>query len=155
LPGVKEGLKILAREGIKFIVISNQAGVARGMLTDRQVISINEEMIRELEKDSIEVIKSYYCPHHWDENCYCRKPNPGLFYQASKDFLFRLDKTLFIGDDSRDCQAAYNAGCNSLFIGDQKELNQIKKKEYPLKTFQKLYDAVPDILEFYETNKLI
>jgi len=152
LPGVKEGLKILAREGIKFIVISNQAGVARGMLTDSQVISINEEMKRELEEGSIEILKSYYCPHHWDENCFCRKPNPGLFYQASKDFLFRLDKALFIGDDPRDCQAAYNAGCKSLFIGDQEELNEITKKEYPLKSFQKLYDAVPDILEFYEIN---
>jgi histidinol-phosphate phosphatase family protein len=155
LPGVKEGLNILAREGFKFIVISNQAGVARGMLTERQVIAINEKMKQELENNSIEIINSYFCPHHWDENCYCRKPNPGLFYQASKDFLFRLDKTLFIGDDSRDCQAAYNAGCKSLFIGDQEELNQITKKEYPIKSFQKLYDAVPNILKFYETNKLI
>ncbi len=150
LPGAKEGLRLLSKEGFKYIVISNQAGIARGMVSDQNVRSINQKMKEELLKESVEIIDTYYCPHHWDEGCFCRKPNPGLFFKASSEHLFRIERSLFIGDDSRDCQAAYNAGCNSIFIGDQSELIELNSEELPISSHKALIDSVPDIIDFYK-----
>ena len=57
----------------------------------------------------------YVCPHHWEDNCDCRKPKPGMLFQASKDHLFRLDRTVFVGDDPRDLEAAEQAGVEVYF----------------------------------------
>jgi histidinol phosphatase-like enzyme len=57
------------------------------------------------------------CPHHWDEGCFCRKPNPGMFFQAAKEHLLRMDRTIFVGDDPRDALAAGHANCESILIG--------------------------------------
>jgi histidinol phosphatase-like enzyme len=66
------------------------------------------------------VLTVYVCPHHWDEGCDCRKPEPGLFLRASREHLVRLDRTVYIGDDPRDCRAAFNAGCLSVLIGPER-----------------------------------
>lgn len=149
LPEAIKALKILSNKGFKFIVVSNQAGIARKMVSDDEVRSINKMMQDELMKESIEILETYYCPHHWDDGCFCRKPNPGLFFKASSDHLFRIDKTLYIGDDSRDCQAAYNSGCNSIFVGDKDELKNLHSKELPISYHSNLLEAVPDIINFY------
>ena len=91
----------------------------------------------------------YVCPHHWEKDCYCRKPKPGLFYQASRDWSLRLDKTIYIGDDTRDCEAAYNAGCQSIFIGTSKELLKLKSEEMPVAHAEKLSDVLPVIINHY------
>ena len=84
------------------------------MVSLESVEDIHKKMVKELGKDGIEILKVYYCPHHWDDNCSCRKPEAGMFYQASKEFLFRLDKTCYVGDDDRDMVAATNAGCSGI-----------------------------------------
>ena len=150
LPGAIDALKILSNEGFKFIVISNQAGIARKMVSEDEVKSINVKMQSELMKESIEILETYFCPHHWDDGCFCRKPKPGLFFKASSEHLFRIEKTLFIGDDSRDCQAAYNSGCKSIFVGDKNELKNLKPEELPISDHNNLLDAVPDIINFYK-----
>jgi histidinol phosphatase-like enzyme len=66
--------------------------------------------------------------------------------KASKDWLFRLDKTFYIGDDPRDCQAAYNAGCRSLFIGEMSEVEALSPEEKPLKVFNNLKEAAPFLM---------
>ena len=126
-----DGLKELSQEGFEFIIISNQAGIGRGVLSAATVKEINDRMKKYLEDQSIPVKGIYVCPHHWEDNCDCRKPAPGLLFQASKDFLFRLDKTFFIGDDPRDCQAAYNAGCKSIFLGEPAEVKKLSSNEAP------------------------
>ena len=72
-----------------------------------------------------------------------------MFYEASKEFQIRLDKTLFIGDDVRDCAAAYNAGLKSLFIGDTSELLSLSDKQQPLFSSRNLADCLPNILEYF------
>lgn len=144
------GLKLLAQEGFKFIVISNQAGVARGIIDLGKLEQIHNSMMEKLIKVGVEVLDIYVCPHHWDDNCSCRKPRPGLFYQATTNWSFRLDKTLFIGDDSRDCQAAYNAGCVSVFIGNKSELLDLSDQEKPIFASTKLTDCVTNILQYFD-----
>jgi len=75
---------------------------------------------------SIEAI--YYCPHNWDDGCECRKPKPGMLFQAQRDFNLDLSRTHFIGDDERDAQAADAAGCPSLLVSGQKTLLDIVRE---------------------------
>ena len=142
-------MKLLSENGFRFIVVSNQAGIARGMLNLDDLERIHNKMKDELKRDGIEIIDIYICPHHWDEGCYCRKPNPGMLFQASQDYLLRLDKTLFIGDDPRDCQTAEKAGCNSIFVGKVAELKKLSKNEYPICHSRLLTDCVTNIKGYF------
>jgi histidinol-phosphate phosphatase family protein len=101
-------------------------------------------MKKYLADQNIPIKGIYVCPHHWEDGCNCRKPAPGLLFQASKDFLFRLDKTFFIGDDARDCQAAYNAGCKSIFLGEPVEVKKLSSNEAP----QLIVNTLKSLLTF-------
>ena len=145
----RNAMKLLAENGFQFIVVSNQAGIARGMFNLDDLELIHSKMKDELKRDGIKIIDIYVCPHHWNEKCYCRKPNPGMLFQASQDHLLRLDKTLFIGDDPRDCQAAESAGCNSIFIGKAAELKKLSKNEQPICHSLLLTDCIANIKGYY------
>jgi histidinol-phosphate phosphatase family protein len=132
IPETIKGMKGLARSGFKFVILSNQAGIARGVVSHETVQNINRLMKLELEDEGISVLDILICPHHWEDNCDCRKPSPGMFYQTSQKWKFRLDKTFYIGDDPRDCQAANNAGCKSIYVGEQMEVQHLAKEEKPL-----------------------
>jgi D-glycero-D-manno-heptose 1,7-bisphosphate phosphatase len=141
-----EGMKSLSSAGYSFIVISNQAGIARGMVSAQAVDDIHERMKQALQEQGINIIDIFVCPHHWDEKCFCRKPQPGLFIQASRKWLFRLDKTFFIGDDYRDCQAAYQAGCGCVYTGAAGGLEKLQPDEYPRYVVKNLTEAVDDLV---------
>jgi histidinol-phosphate phosphatase family protein len=149
IPETHEAMKQLAKEGFQFIVISNQAGIARGMIDPIELERIHINMCKELKKDGVEILDIYVCPHHWGEGCSCRKPNPGMLYQASKEYLFRLDETLFIGDDPRDCQTAEKAGCVSVFVGENTALRDLRKEEQPLYKSTSLHYAVDTIYKYF------
>lgn len=144
----RQAMRKLAENGFKFIIISNQAGVARGMVDEGELRKIHQSMVSELKKDEVEILGIYVCPHHWDANCDCRKPSPGLFFQAAKDHALRMDRTVFIGDDSRDGLAADNAGCHSILVGEGREDDKHLNKEPTLST-KTLLDAVPWICNKY------
>ena len=86
IPETYEAMMLLAREGLKFILITNQAGISRGMIDPNELEKIHFNMKNKLLNDGVEILEIYTCPHHWDENCECRKPKPGMFLQDSKDW---------------------------------------------------------------------
>ena len=101
IDGVVDGLQILQNLGYKLIVISNQSGIARGYYTREDADKIFEYMVNELKKYGVIIDKYYHCPHIGNE-CNCRKPKLGLFYQAQKDFDIDFSKSYAIGDKIRD-----------------------------------------------------
>ena len=137
----RQAMRELAARGFKFIVISNQAGIARGMVEPTALEQTHRNMIAELCKDGVEILDVYVCPHHWDEHCDCRKPAPGLFFRASRDHLLRMDHTIYIGDDPRDCLAAYNAGCLSILVGPR-DNDVANSKAKPSLVAATLLDAI-------------
>lgn len=146
----RKAMRELARDGFEYIIITNQAGVARGMVKMEEINRIHRNMIDIFREDGIRILDVYVCPHHWNEGCFCRKPSPGMLLQASREHLFRLDKTIFIGDDSRDCQTAWNAGCRSIFLGDSCELTKLEKTQQPDYVTSSLMDSLDFIREFFK-----
>ena len=111
LPGAKESLRLLKRANYRVIVVTNQAGIARGMMSEPDVLDIHRRMAAEAAIAGGRVDAVYYCPHHWDEGCRCRKPKPGMLFEAQHTFNLNLCRTPFVGDDETDAKAAEEAGC--------------------------------------------
>jgi len=110
LPDSREGLLALKQAGYRIIIITNQAGIARGMMTETDFEQLQGQLTADLKTSGGDIDAIYHCPHHWDDNCDCRKPKPGMLFQAQHDFDLDLSRTWFIGDDERDGQAAAAAG---------------------------------------------
>jgi D-glycero-D-manno-heptose 1,7-bisphosphate phosphatase len=125
LPGAKESLCLLNNAGFKVIIVSNQAGINRKAMSENDLFDIHRKMVKEAEQAGGRIDAIYYCPHDWDEGCECRKPKPGMLFQAQHDFNLDLSRTLFVGDDERDGQAAEAAGCLSALVSDEKTLLNI------------------------------
>jgi len=119
LPGSLDALRLLEEHGYRVVVVSNQAGIGRGAMTEADLEKVHKRMLED-SGGAIEAI--YHCPHDWDEGCDCRKPAPGMLFQAQREFDLDLTRTPFIGDDERDAQAAHAAGCPSALVSDAASL---------------------------------
>ena len=122
-PGVAEGIKKLKDQlGFIIIVISNQSGITRGLITSEDVDKVNNRIneILEISKTNIDVF--YYCPFHPDydsqEKCKCRKPSPKLVFESSEKFNVDLTKSYFAGDKVSDIECGKNAGIKTVLISN-------------------------------------
>ena len=128
LPRVKEALSVLSQAGYRIIVVSNQAGIGRGVMTEAALDDIHTRMKAEALEAGGRIDAIYYCPHDWEEGCECRKPKPGMLFQAQRDFNLDLTRTVFVGDDERDAQAAEAAGCPSILTSERTSLLDISRQ---------------------------
>jgi D-glycero-D-manno-heptose 1,7-bisphosphate phosphatase len=116
LPGAKEALKILTEKRYRLIVVTNQRGIARGLMTMEALMDIHARMIDELAQSGAEIIAIYCCPHDKDQ-CECRKPKIGMFLQAQRDFPdIDFAQTVLIGDSVSDMEAGKRAGCRTILV---------------------------------------
>ena len=122
LPGSKEALRLFNDAGYRVVIVSNQAGIGRGVMTARDLELLHEWMRTEVRLAGGRIDAIYHCPHDWNAGCECRKPRPGMLFQAQRDFDLDLTRTLFIGDDERDKEAAEAAGCPSALVSDHVSL---------------------------------
>ena len=119
LPGALEALALLKQAGYRIIVITNQAGIARGVMTEADLAEIHANMKRRVAEAGAEIDAIYYCPHGWNDGCDCRKPAPGMLFQAQREFHLDLTRTCFVGDDARDKQAGAAAGCRTIRVSSE------------------------------------
>ena len=111
IPGSLDGLKILTQAGYRIFIISNQAGIARGNLSEFDLKAIHDKMVQDAADIGARIDAIYVCPHGWDADCACRKPKPGLLFQAQREQSLDLTRIWFLGDDERDMEAGLAAGC--------------------------------------------
>jgi len=114
--GVGEAIKKLNDAGFLVIIITNQSGVARGYFTETTLEKIHKKMKEDLAKNNAHVDAVYYCPHHPNEGCECRKPGTELIKKAVKDFDILLNKSYVIGDRLHDVELAKKIGCVAIRI---------------------------------------
>jgi len=101
---------MLQNEGYLVIIVTNQAGINKGILSNELVDEINQHVIQLLKKQGIDVSAVYVCPHKPEEQCKCRKPQPGLLLKAAKEHNIDLENSIIIGDTDKDTEAGLNAG---------------------------------------------
>jgi histidinol-phosphate phosphatase family protein len=111
LPGALLALRMLKEAQFRVLLVSNQAGVGRGAMSEEDLLRIHERVKNEVQQAGGRIDHIYYCPHDWEAGCECRKPAPGMLFKAQRDFNLDLSGTVFVGDDERDALAAERAGC--------------------------------------------
>ncbi len=115
-PGTARAVRLLNERGYKVIVITNQSGVARGYFTEEMLGLIHQEMMNQLAEENARIDAIYYCPHHPDDNCECRKPKPKMILQASKEHDIDLKRSFMVGDKAHDIILGRNVGCRTVLV---------------------------------------
>lgn len=123
IDGAVEAIKLLNDTGLLAVVITNQAGVARGFYDEARVQEIHEFMEKQLQSSGARLNGIYYCPHHptaglgkYKIDCTCRKPKPGLLKQAATNLKIDLEKSFIVGDKLSDLQAGLAVGCKTILV---------------------------------------
>jgi D-glycero-D-manno-heptose 1,7-bisphosphate phosphatase len=122
-PYAATAIRSLNDHGWLAIVITNQAGVARGYFSEDMIQTVHAEMTNELARRGARIDAVYYCAHHpsvgelpYRFDCDCRKPKPGLITRATRDFNIDLARSWMVGDRYSDVELARNAGLQSMFV---------------------------------------
>lgn len=128
LPGSLEATVLLSESGFRLCIVTNQAGVARGMIAAATLQKIHGRLTKEVESAGGRIEAIYCCPHHWDEKCFCRKPQPGLFFAAQRAMHCDLTRSYFIGDQDEDGIAAEGSGCRFILKSEERTLLEIARE---------------------------
>jgi len=145
LPGVPAGLRTLHEAGFALVVVSNQAVVARGLLTEAEVHALHHELQKLLEREGAPPLDEFrFCPHHpaatlpsYRMDCACRKPRPGMLLQAAVDLGLDLGGSFMVGDRPTDTQAGKQAGCRTIW------LQSGRHEDAPIETTEPLLNVKP------------
>jgi D-glycero-D-manno-heptose 1,7-bisphosphate phosphatase len=116
IDGIVPVLRRLSRLRLPIIVVSNQSGVDRGLLSLRSLREITSRFVDLLARHAACIDAAYYCPHTDEQSCSCRKPKPGLLLRAARDYRIDLGRSIMIGDEPRDMEAAAAAGCGGILL---------------------------------------
>ncbi len=140
-PDVFKAMKRLAKLDYKVIMVTNQAGIAEGRLTEEDFHRLNGIVLELLEPTGVKILKTYFCPHAENAGCDCRKPKPKLLLDAAKEFnIDDMANSYSIGDRESDIQAGINAGTKTILV---------KTGNHPVENTKADYVAA-DILEAVE-----
>lgn len=154
VPKSEEAIKLLNKNNFKVVVVTNQAGIAKGYYLEKEAILFNQLMKEELERHNASIDAIYYCPHHPEAtikkyriDCDCRKPRSGMLKKAEKELNIDLKQSFMIGDKKSDIDAGKDVGCKAIMVltGYGKEESKIKNIKYDF-IAKNLYSAVEYIL---------
>ena len=139
LAGVGPALARLKKVGAKLVVVTNQSGVGRGILTLKDLEAIHARLQGLLEQEDVALDAIYFCPHHPDDGCRCRKPNVGMVERAVSELQLDFRRFYLIGDHVRDIQLAHRVGAKSILLTpapiDAQSLDRLKVEQ-----------AMPDVV---------
>jgi len=119
LPHASRAIKKLNELGFLVVVVTNQSIINRKIISKDELQKINDFIVTKLEENGAKIRAIYFCPHIPEQNCFCRKPQPGLLFQALKELSIDPKQSFLIGDNEIDIEAARRVG----IIGWQMETN--------------------------------
>ena len=156
-PGTGEALATLKNQyGFKLVVISNQSGISRGLITHEMVQAVNARINELLAEYNVSIDAFYYCPAHPDfspeEECGCRKPSPELVLKAADDMKIDLKGSYFVGDAVSDIECGINAGLKTILVktGYGRESFSILQKQNKFPTF--VAENITDVCSFIQKD---
>ena len=121
LPGVPSALKIFKGLGYVIVIVTNQRGIARGLMTEDDLSAVHDFMRSLFRNDGLELDGVYHCPHDKTDYCNCRKPAPGMILAAERDLGIDLAESFMVGDSLSDVEAARTAGVRPVKISSVRE----------------------------------
>jgi histidinol-phosphate phosphatase family protein len=121
LPTVPQAIRLLNESGFRVIVVTNQSGIARGYFTEATLAQIHQKMRNELARHGAHVDAIYYCPHHPNQGCDCRKPGTALFRQAARELGVGFAASYVVGDSYMDIKAGQDLGCKTVLVATSSE----------------------------------
>ena len=116
LPRSIDAIARLTRGGLRIIVITNQSIIGRGWVPPSGLEDIHRRMTAAIADQGGRIDAIYFCPHHPDDGCECRKPEPGLILRARQDHGLELSRAVMIGDSAKDIACARRAGCGAAVL---------------------------------------
>ena len=122
LPGALDALQRLHAAGARTIIVTNQSGIARGVMSEDDLAAIHARMMEDAQAAGGAIAAVYHCPHDWNDGCDCRKPKPGMMFTAQRAFDLDLSRVPMVGDEERDCEAGCAAGCPSFMVNAETPL---------------------------------
>lgn len=148
IPRSLEAVAALNRAGFKVLIATNQSGVARGYYDIDTLDAIHEKMMRELAAVGGYVEEIFFCPHHPEDGCGCRKPKPGMLHAIQEKYAVPLNETFYIGDSMADVGAAKAAGCKLLLVmtGNGRKTLEHNPELHAVPQFADLAEAVEHVL---------
>ena len=152
LAGVGPALARLKGAGAKLVVVTNQSGVGRGVVTLKDLEAIHARLQGLLEQEDAALDAIYFCPHHPDDGCRCRKPNVGMVERAVSELQLDLRRSYLIGDHARDIQLAHRVGAKAILLTpalvDAQSLDRLKVEQaMPDAVAKSMAEAVDWILK--------
>ena len=122
IDGVFKACEHFIKLGYEIIIISNQSGIGRNFFKEEEFLDLTKWMIHRFKENKIDILKVYYCPHHPNKNCTCRKPQTGMIKQSLDDYDIDLENSWLIGDKMTDIQTAINSNIkNYILINSEKK----------------------------------
>ncbi len=106
LEGAIAGMQRLLSLGFKIIIVTNQYLISDKIITTEQYHQFTDLFLQECKDNEIDILRIYYCPHNDKDHCNCKKPRPGMIYQALADYNIDLSKSIYLGDSECDYQLA-------------------------------------------------
>jgi D-glycero-D-manno-heptose 1,7-bisphosphate phosphatase len=138
--------------GYLIIVVTNQAGIGRGYYSERDFLKLTDWMKQVFSSENAEINEVYHCPYHpeqgigeFKKDSELRKPNPGMIFQAAKDYDINLEQSLIIGDKVSDIQAGINAGLGRNFLFTPKQGKQYTKNVESSAAFSSHKEIIPHL----------
>ena len=125
LDNIPEAIKMLKEKGFLVIVITNQSAINRGLVTIEILNEIHNHFQKFLKENNTSIDDFYFCPHRPNENCQCRKPNPGMLIKAAQEHDIDMNQSFMIGNSLTDVQAAEKAGCKGILINHNQTLLEL------------------------------
>jgi len=124
IPNVLNYISKLSQLFNRIIIITNQQGISKGIMSKNDLLFLHQKMLNEIEKAGGKINKIYFCPHLETDNCNCRKPRIGMIEKAIKDFpSINIKKSYLIGDSSSDIEAGKKAGLHTVKVDNNFTLN--------------------------------
>ena len=150
LPSSLTAARLVSDAGFGIVVVSNQAGIGRGIVTEETARVIFDQILDEYRSFGANILAGYMCPHRPEDQCDCRKPKPGMILQAARDHRIDLGGSVLVGDALRDLQAAEAAGVTGMLVrtglGLENEKNVVSIGAGRWTVHNDLLQAVPSIL---------
>jgi histidinol-phosphate phosphatase family protein len=151
LPRSIEAIRLLTGNGFDVILVSNQSGVGRGIISQGNLVAIHRHLIASVEKNGGRIKDIFFCPHTPEDGCECRKPKPGMLFRARDTYGIELSKTAMVGDKLIDIDCARSAGCEKAILvrtgHGEKAAKALAERGTPIDYLaEDLYDAVRHLL---------